>query len=125
VPTSRQWFAIHRSRVSRRAIAFCLVVTYLLAGALHALYGLDVAHPSFDRPEIASLIGNADQPEQNPSEKKTTVIDDCHGCFSAVAPQMQIAVVSIAEVAAPAWPHCAEDVGITLDLDSPPPKNLT
>jgi hypothetical protein len=103
--------------------AFCLVLTYLLAGSLHTLYGLDVAHPSFGKPEIASLLGEADQSKKSQSEKQGLAVDECHGCFSAVAPQPLLTIVSLAQVTALAWPYVADDVGITLDIDSPPPKN--
>lgn len=133
MPASRQSIATSRLRLKRRAIAFCLVLTYLLAGTLHALYGLDVVHPSFGKPEIASLIGEADQSEMSQldasekgqSEKKGAGVDECHGCFSAVAPQPLPAIVSMAQVTALPWPYVADNIGITLDIDSPPPKTMT
>lgn len=133
MPASRQSIATTRLRLKRRVIAFCLVLTYLLAGTLHALYGLDVVHPSFGKPEIASLIGEADQSEtsqsdpseKGQSEKKGAAVDECHGCFSVMAPQPLLAIVSMAQVTALAWPSIADDVGITLDIDSPPPKTVT
>jgi len=83
-----------RRRALRRIAALCVLLAYLLAGALHGACDLDVAHPSAGQPEIASLLDHADH-----SDPRGIAGHHCHGCFSVAVPQLQLAT-SPAEIVA-------------------------
>lgn len=107
-------------RSLRRVAALCLVIAYLLTGALHAVCDLDVAHPRAGGSEIATLIDAADH-----AGKSAAIVHDCHGCFSVMTPQPPVTFVSLAPMVAPAWPYPTVRAGITPDTESPPPKFLS
>ena len=92
---------------------------YLLSGALHGLYDLDVANPT-GAPEMASVLGT-----KGHSEPKGTAEHHCHGCFSVTIPQPAI-LVQIAELTGSIADSRPQSIsGIVPDPDSPPPKSLT
>jgi hypothetical protein len=103
----------------RRIAALCLMLAYLLAGALHGACDLDVAHASSGKPEIAMLLDKAGHADQ-----RGIADHHCHGCFSVAVPQLQLAMLLSDIVAATDWPAPAPGVGILSDSDSPPPKHL-
>jgi len=103
----------------RRVAALCVMLAYLLAGALHGACDLDVAHAPAGKPEIASLLDQADH-----SDQRGIAGHHCHGCFSVAVPQLQLAVIPAEIVAATDWAIPVLRAGILPDSDSPPPKHL-
>ena len=104
----------------RRIAALCVMLAYLLAGALHGACDLDVAHASAGKPEIASLLDKAGH-----SDQRGMADHHCHGCFSVAVPQLQIAAVPADIVAATNWAIPVLRAGFLPDSESPPPKHLT
>lgn len=104
----------------RRIAALCVMLAYLLAGALHGACDLDVAHPTTGKPEIASLLDTGHH-----SDERGMTDHHCHGCFSIAVPQLQIAAVPADIVAATNWAIPVLRTGVLSESESPPPKHLT
>jgi len=104
----------------RRIAALCVMLAYLLAGALHGACDLDVAHASAGKPEIASLLDKADH-----SDPRGIADHHCHGCFSVAMPQLQLAMIPADIVAATTWTIPLLRTGVLSESESPPPKHLT
>ncbi|CCD97481.1 conserved hypothetical protein [Bradyrhizobium sp. STM 3809] len=119
VRNSRQRYLTRRPGLLRRIAALCLLLSYLLAGALHGACDLDVAHAPSGKPEIAALLDKAGH-----ADPRGIADHHCHGCFSVAVPQLQLAVLPSDIVAATDWPIVAMGAGIPSDSDSPPPKHL-
>lgn len=105
----------------RRVVSACLVVMYLLSGALHGILDVDVANPSG-----SSMIVVADGKSSQSPERGMVQEHHCHGCFSVSvpAPVQQTAFVvepKIAELLRSTAPLSDTVRG----LDPPPPKSLT
>ena len=103
----------------RRIAALCLMLAYLLAGALHGACDLDVAHVPAGKLEIASLLDKASH-----SDPRGIADHHCHGCFSVAIPQLQLAAVPADIVAATDWSIPLLRAGIVSESESPPPKHL-
>jgi len=107
-------------RTLRRFTAACVMIVYVLAGALHGICDLDVTNP-VGKSEIASVLGGkAGYPEQNGVSEH-----HCHGCFSVAMPQPALSAASLEFSSAPNWPLATDSVGLSPDTESPPPKHLT
>jgi hypothetical protein len=118
MPSARRIsFATACPQMLRQTLALCLVLTYLVSGVLHQWFDLDVAHPSFGRPEVVVMIDKA-----GISDQTTVAGHDCHGCFSVVMPQPLLTAVAVTLVAALSWRRPADEVGIVPDIESPPPR---
>jgi len=115
----RGWIGIVRLFTARGLVAVGAVVAYLLVGALHTMYDLDVTTPA-GKSQIVARVGG----EHGQSEQKQTADQHCHGCFSIAMPQPVLAVVVIETSTASGWPVSAAIVGIAQDTESPPPKHL-
>ena len=97
----------------------CTMLAYLLSGALHGIYHLDVTNPS-GKPEITSLVGSsAGHPEQ-----KGLAEHHCHGCFSVAVPQPVLVVTADELLAAPNTHRQPALVSVVPATDPPPPKYL-
>ena len=107
-----------RPRLLRRIAALCLMLAYLLAGALHGACDLDVAHVPAGKLEIASLLDKASH-----SDPRGIADHHCHGCFSVAIPQLQFAAVPADIVAATDWAIPLLRAGIVSKSESPPPKH--
>jgi hypothetical protein len=115
----RRSIASSRLRSVRGLMAACIMVAYLLSGAMHGLCDLDVTNPS-GKSEIASLLGN----KAGHSEHKGLAEHHCHGCFSVALPQPVLSVVVLELSGAPNWTLPAAIVGLDPDTEAPPPKHL-
>lgn len=104
----------------RRIAAACLMLAYVLAGALHGACDIDVAHPSAGKPEIASLLDRAGHTDQ-----RGITDHHCHGCFSVAVPQPQFAAVPAEVVAATEWAIPPLGAGVLPESESPPPRRLS
>ncbi|MGJ4915483.1 hypothetical protein [Bradyrhizobium sp. SZCCHNR3003] len=109
-----------RPRMLRRIVAACLMLAYVLAGALHGACDIDVAHPFAGKPEIASLLDRAGHTDQ-----RGVADHHCHGCFSVAVPQPQFAAVPAEVVAATGWAVPLLSAGILPESESPPPRHLS
>ena len=108
-------------RSLRRIVAACLMLAYVLTGALHGICDLDVTNPA-GKSEISSLLdGKTGHPEQ----KGAVSVHHCHGCFSVAVPQPPAAEASVEFAWPAAWPPSNERAGRMLDTELPPPKHLT
>lgn len=103
-------------RLPRRFFAAFVLMMYLLAGALHELYDLDVANNS-GTSIVASIKDDIGQ-----SEKGVVAEHHCHGCFSVAVP----APITTSFVLSPTHKvSVASSIllrGLPLGLDPPPPK---
>ena len=110
----------NRLRTLRGFTAACVMIAYVLAGALHGVCDLDVTNPAGGS-EIASVLGG----NAGHSEQKGVAEHHCHGCFSVAVPQPVLSVTNFELSSAPNWPLATDRVGLTPDTESPPPKHLT
>lgn len=108
-----------RPRFLRRIASLCVLLAYLLAGALHGACDIDVAHSSAGKPEIASLLDKAGHADQ-----RGIADHHCHGCFSVAMPQLQLAALPADIVAATDWASPLLRAGVLSERDSPPPRHL-
>ncbi|MGJ5080691.1 hypothetical protein ACQR1F_15955 [Bradyrhizobium sp. HKCCYLS3013] len=104
----------------RRIAAACLMLAYVLAGALHGACDIDVAHPFAGKPEIASLLDRTGHTDQ-----RGVADHHCHGCFSVAVPQPQLAAVPAEIVAAARWAVPLPGTAVKSESDSPPPRHLS
>jgi hypothetical protein len=109
-----------RLRTLRGFLAACVMIAYVLAGALHGVCDLDVTNPAAGS-EIASVLGD----KSGHSEQKGISEHHCHGCFSVAVPQPVLSVANFELSSSPNWPLAKDCVGLTPDTESPPPKHLT
>jgi hypothetical protein len=103
----------------RRIATLCVMLAYLLAGALHGACDLDLADHSAGKREIASVVDKVGH-----SDQRGITDHHCHGCFSVTVPQLQLASVPAEIVAATDWPIPVLRAGVLSESESPPPKNL-
>jgi hypothetical protein len=106
---------------SLRGIAsVLLMVTYLLAGALHGLSDLDVANPSGN-----GVVTMAAAKDVDASGKVIAAEHHCHGCFSVSLPTPVLSAAAVElKAATPAQPRSVGS-GLVPGIDTPPPKFLT
>jgi hypothetical protein len=113
-------FVVRRPRALRGITVVLLMVSYLLAGALHGLCYLDVT-ASAGHSIVTMAAGNG----VDSSGKAIAADHHCHGCFSVSLPMPPLAAVRIepktAEIAEPLSRGSYRVPGI----DTPPPKRLT
>lgn len=114
-PTSRHFQFLRRPA---RAVAALVLAIYVVAGALHAFHGFDVANPSGK--VIVSINEDGGQ-----SEKGIAAEHHCHGCFSV---SMPAPVTAGADLVTPQDEVVRRDIqrrGVPPGIDPPPPKFLT
>ena len=109
----------HRSlRISRRAIAVLVLATYLVAGALHGICGLDLTTGS------ATAIVTLASSGGDHSDNAIVGEHHCHGCFSVSLPSPGGTAVADLVAGETAVHQDAERRSILRVIDPPPPKAL-
>jgi hypothetical protein len=110
----------HRLRTSRgRFAAVFLIVAYLLSGALHELFHMDVTAP---KGEIVVSMSPIHTDTNGPG-----MIADhhCHGCFPVSLPNPPMLSVIIAPEAASISRVLSRASDLVPGIETPPPKLLT
>lgn len=106
-------------RLPRRVLVACVLVTYLITGAMHGLCGLDVTNPSLE-----TIMSIADKGIGH-SDMGTVADNHCHGCFFMMAEPLVVTskpfVIATRMVAF----YDAERRGLPRAIDPRPPKSLT
>jgi hypothetical protein len=114
-------YGTSRLRTSRGIAAICVLLAYLLAGALHGILHHEIAVPTSD----AMTMMSAATSDSHHADHTPAGDHHCHGCFSVAVP----APVLLATHAAPVTSHPllaqAGIAGLTPSIDTPPPKHLT
>jgi hypothetical protein len=105
-------------RSLRDATALLVLAMYLIAGVLHGVCDLDVAHsPS----KIAvSLIDEG----TGHSDRGTLAEHHCHGCFSVSVPASVVVAAAMMPTVEVRPALLAAHRGLVPGLDPPPPKSL-
>jgi hypothetical protein len=103
---------------SRFAVVF-LIVAYLLSGALHHCFDIDVTAPE-GRIVVSMTPDHAD------TNGPGMVADHhCHGCFSVSLPSPPLLAVTITPESAAIPKVLSRASDLVPSIDTPPPKRLT
>jgi hypothetical protein len=113
-------YGTSRLRTPRGIAAVLLMVTYLLAGALHGLCDLDVAAPSGK-----GVITMAAAKDVDTSGKGIAAEHHCHGCFSVSMSTPLLASATIEPKAAAIRQPLSRNSDLVPAIDTPPPKLLS
>ncbi len=97
-----------------------LIVAYLLSGALHQFLDMDVTSPGGRIVVTVSARNDIDA-----SGKGMAVEHHCHGCFSVSMPAPVLASATLESASAVVVQPLARRSGLSLGIDTPPPKFLT
>ena len=109
-----------RLRTSRGIAALCVLLVYLLAGALHDFCHLDVTTPTGGTVVSMPVAGGSHH-----SGKAVAADHHCHGCFSVAVPApMMLAARAEPVVSRPFQPQ-PHILSLAPSIDTPPPKTLT
>jgi hypothetical protein len=96
-----------------------LIVAYLLSGALHHCFDIDVTAP--EGRVVVSMT-----PEHTDTNGHGTVADHhCHGCFSVSLPSPPSLAVTITPEGAAIPRVLSRASDLVPSIDTPPPKRLT
>ncbi|WP_438274492.1 hypothetical protein [Nitrobacter sp.] len=107
-----------RAARSRIAVVF-LIVAYLLSGALHQCFDIDVTAPE-GRIVVSMTPDHAD------TNGPGMVADHhCHGCFPVSLPSPPLLAVTIAPEGAAIPKVLSHASDLVPGIDTPPPKRLT
>lgn len=110
-----------RLRTSRGVAALCVLLVYLLAGALHGFCHLDVTTPT----PGATVISMPVTADSHDSGKTLAADHHCHGCFSVAVPApVMLAARAEPVVSEPSQPQ-SHVASLARSIDTPPPKQLT
>jgi hypothetical protein len=111
-----------RLRTSRGIAAVCVLLAYLLAGALHGLCHCDiVATPA----SAATVMSIAETTDSHHSGKALADDHHCHGCFSVAVPAPATLATRTEPVKSRPLPPQTHVAGLSPNIDTPPPKHLT
>jgi hypothetical protein len=93
---------------------------YMLAGALHGVYDLDVTTVPTGKAVLSLADKSADH-----SDKGSLAEHHCHGCFSVSVSAPIVAAVDVVRSAEVIALPQASARGLPPGIDPPPPKFLT
>lgn len=110
----------HRLRVSRSRIAVVfLIVAYLLSGALHECFDMDVTAPR------GQIVVSMPPTQTDTSGPGLVAEHHCHGCFPVSLPNPPSLAVVIAPETAAISQVLSRASDLVPGIDTPPPKRLT
>jgi hypothetical protein len=109
-----------RFRISRGIAVVCVMLAYLLTGALHVCH-LDVAAPASN----TTIVSMPVSPDSQPSDHALAADHHCHGCFSIAVPAPAVLAIRAEPAKSRPSPLRTHVAGLTPNIDTPPPKHLT
>lgn len=120
IATPRQ-FHTRRPRSLRGIAALCVLLAYLLTGALHATCHLDVVAPDSGATTISMPV----TADNHHAGHALAADHHCHGCFSITVPAPVMLAARTEPVASRPTPPRTHVASLTPSIDTPPPKHLT
>lgn len=110
-----------RLRTSRGIAALCVLLVYLLAGALHGFCHLDVTTPMSGGTVISMPV----MADSHDSGKALAADHHCHGCFSVAVPAPALLAARAEPVVSRPLQPQTHIANLAPSIDTPPPKHLT
>lgn len=115
-------YGTSRLCTSRGIAAICVLLAYLLAGALHGILHHEIAVPTSG---ATTMVMSAATPDSHHADHAPAGDHHCHGCFSVAMPAPAV-LATRAEpmVSRPSQPRTGV-ASLAPNIDTPPPKHLT
>lgn len=119
IPTAINDRTYRRCALRGRFAIVCLIVIYLLSGALHNSFDMDVTTPENQIVlSMASVHSDTNAPGMHADHH-------CHGCFPVSRPNPPVLAVTIEPQAAAVPRVITRASDLVQGIDTPPPKLLS